>query len=450
MNSIDILFVLVGERDAKYFSSIAQNLSEKKKIGFIIFNDSAIEIIKSVGNFPIFNMCEIDAIDFNYADMEKKFSFIFNDAIRHETNTFYRSDAEVKNKLAKYIIKAEDIFSKNSINFVIQEIGGYCANLSIYFVAKYFSTKHIFLEPSFFSGYVHVLLNSREPPLPKLSTNRNQEVDLYLKNFLRNKTLSFSSKDSVHYNSAFKKFFIKKNWYALTNKLINIFLKRRCVEHRYWFNHIYRYLMYFFNSLVLNFLGIYKNLENIKNKNIVYFPLHVPDDLQLTTRCPELYNQVEIIKFISSILPHEAILVIKEHPAMQGSLKYKDISSLVKNQSIVILSPNIKNFDIFKESELVVTINSKSGFEALFHNKKVICLSHSFYSNSKITINMNLKELREKISEVLLKQETEIEDQAYSLANGIYEIALPMNLYDNSKKNIENSANSIIKIVESF
>ena len=103
----------------------------------------------------------------------------------------------------------------------------------------------------------------------------------------------------------------------------------------------------------------------------------------------------------------------------------------------------VNNYDVISRSELVITINSKSGFEAIIQGKQVVVLGDSFYSCAGLTRNMSVRELRNKIS-FLLEQDCKVDiDALFGLLNGIYKRSFPVDLYENSEENINNSVKAI-------
>ena len=54
---------------------------------------------------------------------------------------------------------------------------------------------------------------------------------------------------------------------------------------------------------------------------------------------------------------------------------------LLKNKKIKILKPSINSYDIIEKSRSIITINSKTGFEALIYNKPLYVFGESYYKN---------------------------------------------------------------------
>jgi len=447
---MNLIFVLIGERDAQYFYNLALFLKKYfANISFISFNDSAKRIIKQERNIKLINL-SYKNVDYShqYSLIETNYKISLDDVIRHDLVTFKSSKKFLKNKFIHYFLTLDSILDSQKNNYVFQEIGGYIANLSVFYQCKNKNINHVFLEPSFFPGRVHALINSIDPVNPKLIKPVSVCVKKHLETCQEMKLLSFSSKDKLHYSHPIKKFFLIGNWTALLTKLLNIYVKKNYVEHQFWKSHIKRYAGYAFNSTYSFIFNFYKKLNQVDQDKAIYFPLHVPEDFQLTTRCPEFYDQIKILRTLLSIKPKNVALITKEHPAMKGSFPSRQTKDLFQRKDFYLIQPEINNFDIIKFSELIITINSKTGFEALLSNKKVICLSKSFYSNSGLTINLSLAELSKSINRIIPTEEIDQSEKVLHLAQGIYNLSYPMSLYDNSELNILNSVETVIQIMK--
>ena len=99
-------------------------------------------------------------------------------------------------------------------------------------------------------------------------------------------------------------------------------------------------------------------------------------------------------------------LFIKEHPASIGGFSSKRIKKIIQKypNNFVLLDPQINTYDIIKKVNLILTINSKTGAEALSLYKKVISLGDSFYMHSSEVIYCeHFEELDERFCVLYLK-----------------------------------------------
>ena len=174
------------------------------------------------------------------------------------------------------------------------------------------------------------------------------------------------------------------------------------------------------------------------------FPLHVPNDIALTVRAPNFQNQISLINKLCNIFANENV-VIKEHPARAGSINL--IRILEKHKNLSLLYPFVNNYDVIKKSKFVVTINSKSGFEALILDKKIVPLSKSYY-NSEKTIKLSFNKLKKKnLSNIFGYKKTNVDKIKFF--KKLYQNSLQGELYLVNRINIKNFKASLLKLTKS-
>ena len=142
-------------------------------------------------------------------------------------------------------------------------------------------------------------------------------------------------------------------------------------------------------------------------------------------------------------------LLIKEHPASIGGFSSKRIKKIIQKypNNFVLLDPQINTYDIIKKVNLILTINSKTGAEALSLYKKVISLGDSFYMHSSEVIYCeHFEELDEKIYELKNNDSKVVnEKNIISFFSKIYRHSYPLELYSNEENNLTQFANIILK-----
>ncbi|WCN12095.1 hypothetical protein [Marinomonas mediterranea] len=441
--SFDIVFVLIAKRDYGFFSKVADRLSSQgKSIAFISF----VEYDSS--KYPMFYPFKHE-MKGSFEGIEQKLSFSLRDLIRHDVETFNASPYSMIEKAGRYIEYMDVFFSKYSVGCVIQEIGGFVANLSVYYMARKHSEKHIFIEPSFFKNRALFLIDSINPPeLLCDDINMSPEVKTYMDNYHSKHLVSYSDKDKSHYTSSFEKFLKYENWKALSSKLVDI-TTGRYTEFRYPINHVKRYVSFFVNDFFSSTLNYYSKLEDVE-EGFIYFPLHVPGDFQLTTRAPEYLDQLKVVEYILKSAPINKPVVIKQHPAMRGSLSCWDVrrlKSLYRN--FFVLESSINNYEVLKKSGLVITINSKSGFEAMVLERPLICLSNTFYSHLPGVNVSSIDRLRKELNQAMFQAKATLVDSAVVdlFLLSLFENTKEFNLYNNSAKNLDKCAEAIEEVL---
>jgi hypothetical protein len=143
----------------------------------------------------------------------------------------------------------------------------------------------------------------------------------------------------------------------------------------------------------------------------IYFPLHVPGDVALTLRAPHLLDQLSLVDYLCRSVPHNYLLAIKEHPAMLGSFDSRRLIRLLKRyDNLRLLNPSSNNFRVINSASLVVSINSKSGAEAILLGKRVLVLGDAFYKDSQL-VNFvdSLQNLQKALTIGLSDEQTTID-----------------------------------------
>src|SRR6185436_17831318 len=98
----------------------------------------------------------------------------------------------------------------------------------------------------------------------------------------------------------------------------------------------------------------------------VYYPFHVPHDVQLSVRSKLFYTQEAFVDYLCRILPKGYDLYVKEHPASIGGHPVSLLRRLLKtHQNRKLIHPRHSSFGLVRDAACVVTVNSKVGFEAV-------------------------------------------------------------------------------------
>lgn len=145
---------------------------------------------------------------------------------------------------------------------------------------------------------------------------------------------------------------------------------------------------------LLPFRKKYKNyreyLKNINSmiepvdygKKYVYFPLHLQPEKTTSTDGGIYCDQVLAIEKLSSIIPSDWMIYIKENPKqtefMRDELFFRRLK-LLPNVKIVPLEES--SLKLIQNSQVVSIISGTAGWEALCEGKPVILFGRGFYKN---------------------------------------------------------------------
>lgn len=119
---------------------------------------------------------------------------------------------------------------------------------------------------------------------------------------------------------------------------------------------------------------------NDSSTSLILYPLHYEPEASLSYLSEFYSNQVYLVENILKCLGVNQTLVIKEHPAQAGMLLTRKYQELRKNNpNLIYLPSSLSSFDIIKRTELIITLTSHLGWEALILGKPVFLLGKMFY-----------------------------------------------------------------------
>ena len=452
--NFDLLFAVIAPREVEFFSNIADIY--KKEYGlssaFLTFYEPGDRILTAKG-YKVFSLHkEIKGFKGNFteADLKKleikyKLSNI-RSILTHEKLTFNRFDEEkLLSKLISYDRYFDHILKNNRFKRIVQELGAFIAPISLYFNAMANGVDHTFIEPSMFSGYVLFNRNSLDVSLDE-NNGLSEKSELMAKDYINayhcDKPIVIPSKDKHHFMDAgLKKLFNNRNIKRLSEKLYYKYVRGEKEEYNAISNHIKRNISM---AARRRFLGkLYSKPDY--NKKYVYFPLHVPIDFQLTFREPKYLNQLYLAEYFSNVLPRGINLYIKEHPASIGAYDYWVLRKILKSKNIRLIQPSVNSYDLIKHSLCVATINSKVGAEALLQGKKVFVLGSPYYLQSRNAVKLRSLEDFAKIDfSKIDPKDIRVDNDFFAL---VAENSSKGELYDNSRKNLNDFSNSLKKAV---
>lgn len=423
-NSDDLNYKIIS------FDTESSNFLYKKKITFI---DADYNIKSDKFNYSLNKIKE--KINENFNEVEKK---LFHEKIYFGN----KNEEKIYKKFFKTYLFFKKYFKYKKNCIFVQEIGGFIPNVCGELFAKKFKFNYFNLESSFFSNHFHILKNTGDCRPKKNIIKGNLNIKKYLLELKKKKIINIPNKDKLHFLSPVKKIFQMHNIKRFFEKQFKQFI----LKYNFVFDSDILILKGNVNFLINNLKAkkYYKSLECLNKKNFIYFPLHVPNDYALTIRATIYIDQLNLINQIAKKYPGY-IFAIKEHPARVGSFNFDKLDGMLKNnKNIVLLNPNINNFKIINKSNCMITINSKSGFEALLYNKKVFALGESFYKKFKgvyFCKNLNIFFKSFKLDK-FNKKINYIKDFVK-----LYHHACKGSLYDLNDDNIETFSKSIKNIL---
>ena len=169
-------------------------------------------------------------------------------------------------------------------------------------------------------------------------------------------------------------------------------------------------------------------------QRFVYFPLHVPADMALTIRSPGYLDQIALIDYLLRVMPLSHTLVIKEHPAQIGAIPAARMQQLLKRyDNLKVLPPKTNNYAVLADADAVVSVNSKSGAEALLLGKSVVVLGDAFYTTCPLVLRADRRsDLSGRLSEALARPKADTR-QVAAYFQTAWDLSFPGELYTDNQ-----------------
>lgn len=374
--------------------------------------------------------------------------------LSHEKAAFEISDTRgLLAKFSRHIEAVRRVLNELTVDrhdrrlLVVQELGGFASILASFFVARSQGIDNLFIEPSFFRGRVFFVRNSLAAPMIAGPTGKraDREVIEYLDAAVSKKSVVIPRKDSHHYRMAAKKIFDPHHMRRLVQKVVDKHLLGKKEEFDHIGGHISRHMRMVVKSALLS--TYYRPLP--AHEPFVYYPLHVPADVALTLRSPTYLDQYALIDYLCRITPYPYQVVIKEHPALVGAVDFRRMQALLDyHDNLILLNASINNFTVLEAASVVVTINSKSGAEALLLRKPVIVLGDAFYRSATLVRRIDcLPDLEPALRQALWSPIPLAVNDIYDYFQDVWDNSFPGELYQTDAGNIDVIAQSLIHIL---
>ncbi len=442
---IDVLFAIMAVQEVVFFAPMARRLMEKEglNIAFLTFHEAGDDVLEQEG-ITYFSLHKIkrslkgttnDKIK-DVSDIEKNLGVNVEHLIFHEMHTSGRQRRDLTAKAANYYSIFNNIFRANNIGCIVQELGGFIAPLTLYYTARKNSVNHVFIEPAMFRKRVVFTLNRLYADITgpyEGDTEMSDELSQLLNEYMTEKTVVIPKKDRHFFQDmTFKRLFSTDNFRRLGRKLYHKYVLGRDEEYNWIMRYINMHVIKAFRRKLLS--GFYTHPA--EGDKYVYYPFHVPLDVQLTARCPEFFDQETLVGKIADSLPEGFRLYIKEHPAAIGGHSLSKLKkALARHGNIKLIHPGHNSYDIIKHAACIITVNSKVGVEAIMQGKPVVVLGKTFYRGKGVTIDVeNMKDMSKAITEAVAL--TPDMDKSRHFLNRAFKWSYKGELYENSPENV--------------
>ena len=409
-----ILITTLAEYQTRFWIPVAQRLrGAGREVQLLAFDDRSAEIAQAQG-IPVLNMYRAGLQCGSPVDDGQAFkaridsygldgtNFLFS----HERVTFGIHDSAALRRRFMIYTNAMELLldrlaaAQGQQAVVVQELGGFLSVIATFYAARKRGIRNWFIEPSFFRGRLYYTPDSFSAP-DTMSTPADavsKEVRAYLDETLQQRAIVIPQKDRHHYSAAFKKVANLRNSRRLAEKLWDQYALGKHQE----FGHNLRHARVH-AAMALNATRLKRLYRQLPETPFVYYPLHVPADMALTLRSPEYLDQVATIDFLLRTIPDSHVLVVKEHPAQIGAISSNRLFELARRfDNFVLLPPQTNNYAVLARADAVVSVNSKSGAEAVLLGKPVVVMGDAFYRGCPLVFTADrLKDVPQRLREAL-------------------------------------------------
>ncbi|MBI2577532.1 MAG: hypothetical protein HYV77_01670 [Candidatus Wildermuthbacteria bacterium] len=374
---------------------------------FITTSDAGDAVFKAAGlnNFVNLDVLCDEIKDPAYtpediAKVEESFSILnLRAEILTELLVFkFKKEEEVLALFMRYLKALKKLLEESlQATYFVQGMSGSLNSFAFYHAAKRVG-KHVYFSGSPFSGLFHFSFHHWgifEINGEKIKQGISSEERAWTEDFLSK--MKKERKPNLPMSQ------MQANPYITGDRIKTFFrlLKTSRAEHLPLF-----FLLKNFGKRYLRRYYVRKFYQApIAGEKYIYFPLHFPDDSQLTVRGLPFITQEFVVEIISRHLPSGYTLYVKEHPASMGYFSVKMLRYLAKLPNVKIVSPLLNSYDLIENARAVCVINSTVGFEALMFPKPVITFGASFYRDKGVTLDVHdLYELPEIMRKALTFQ----------------------------------------------
>lgn len=411
-----ILITTLAEYQTRFWIPVAQRLRDAgREVRLLAFDDRSAEMAAAQG-ISVVNMYRAGLEGGAPIDDEHAFNariasygldgsnFLFS----HERVTFGICDTSALRRRFMIYTNAmeaelDQLAARGQWAVVVQELGGFLSVIACFYAARKRGIRNWFIEPSFFRGRLYYTPDSLAAPDTMATPAEPVSPDVrgYLDDTLRQRAIVIPQKDRHQYSAAFSKIANARNARRLAEKLWDQFALGKHQEFGHNLRHARAHA-----AMALGATRLKKLYRPMPETPFVYYPLHVPADMALTLRSPEYLDQVATIDFLLRTLPDTHVLVVKEHPAQIGAISAGRLFELARRfDNFVLLPPQTNNYAVLGRADAIVSVNSKSGAEAVLLGKPVVVMGDAFYRSCPLVFAVNrLSDVPQRLREALRTQ----------------------------------------------
>jgi hypothetical protein len=208
----------------------------------------------------------------------------------------------------------------------------------------------------------------------------------------------------------------------------------------------FSYSRFGWNKVIINRFFVYNFFikqsiklqdEKIRQKKIVYIPLHLEPEVALMGFSPEFTNSFEMIVWLSKSLPSNFAIVVKEQPNCYGMRSIKYYKNLLQIPNVHLAHPKIHPWKWIKRSFCIATITGTTAIEAVGMLRPVLSFGkHQIVNYLPSVSYCNNYFTTKKIVDSLISKKINLKTLIKSrsvLMKSIHDSSFVLNDYPNNK-----------------
>lgn len=135
---------------------------------------------------------------------------------------------------------------------------------------------------------------------------------------------------------------------------------------------------------------------------LVLYPLHDERDFQLAVRERHALPQSSLLSYVSSVLPPGYRLMIKPHPDHRAAHHPRLWRDVAQRANVTMLDFEVSTAEAIDAADVVLTVASSLGYQALLAGKPVVCYGQPFYGGRGLTIDVeDPRDIAESLSKAI-------------------------------------------------
>jgi hypothetical protein len=119
---------------------------------------------------------------------------------------------------------------------------------------------------------------------------------------------------------------------------------------------------------------LYDDYDALKDREFIYFPLHVDPEASTMHLAPDFTNQAAVIEALAKRRPLHLNILVKEHPYMVGLRPQGLYDAIRRLPGVYLINPAVASQDMIKRCKMVFTITGTVAWEAIALKKPVAML----------------------------------------------------------------------------